>query len=181
MLFRSVSQSRYRPVDTLAREAMNDKKQYMQDLGAKLLDSSAVNKTATQINSEDATNHSVLSLCVSNLNEAMEYCLKWCAAFYGSGSNARFAIKQDFARGRISLEDLKFYQRGRVDLPFIQVPATGLISSRVNHDERKTNKTKENKQKQNKNNTGYRDWETDRKSTRLNSSHSAKSRMPSSA
>ena len=29
--------------------------------------------------------------------------------------------------------------------------------------------------------TPYRDWETDRKSTRLNSSHSAKSRMPSSA
>ena len=27
----------------------------------------------------------------------------------------------------------------------------------------------------------YRDWETDRKGTRLNSSHSAKSRMPSSA
>ena len=31
------------------------------------------------------------------------------------------------------------------------------------------------------NNFRYRDWETDRKSTRLNSSHSAKSRMPSSA
>ena len=30
-------------------------------------------------------------------------------------------------------------------------------------------------------NKNYRDWETDRKSTRLNSSHSAKSRMPSSA
>ena len=30
-------------------------------------------------------------------------------------------------------------------------------------------------------NLAYRDWETDRKSTRLNSSHSAKSRMPSSA
>ena len=30
-------------------------------------------------------------------------------------------------------------------------------------------------------NSAYRDWETDRKSTRLNSSHSAKSRMPSSA
>ena len=40
------------------------------------------------------------------------------------------------------------------------------------------------KSKSNKNKTfrvGYRDWETDRKSTRLNSSHSAKSRMPSSA
>ena len=29
--------------------------------------------------------------------------------------------------------------------------------------------------------SGYRDWETDRKSTRLNSSHSGESRMPSSA
>ena len=33
-----------------------------------------------------------------------------------------------------------------------------------------------------KNNNGaYRDWETDRKSTRLNSSHRSLSRMPSSA
>ena len=30
-------------------------------------------------------------------------------------------------------------------------------------------------------NTNYRDWETDRKSTRLNSSHLKLSRMPSSA
>ena len=30
-------------------------------------------------------------------------------------------------------------------------------------------------------NMDYRDWETDRKSTRLNSSHSGESRMPSSA
>ena len=29
--------------------------------------------------------------------------------------------------------------------------------------------------------TPYRDWETDRKSTRLNSSHITRSRMPSSA
>ena len=29
--------------------------------------------------------------------------------------------------------------------------------------------------------TEYRDWETDRKSTRLNSSHEIPSRMPSSA
>ena len=33
----------------------------------------------------------------------------------------------------------------------------------------------------NYNETRYRDWETDRKSTRLNSSHSTRSRMPSSA
>ena len=29
--------------------------------------------------------------------------------------------------------------------------------------------------------SGYRDWETDRKSTRLNSSHITRSRMPASA
>ena len=42
----------------------------------------------------------------------------------------------------------------------------------------------EESKKQSKNKSSkkqYRDWETDRKSTRLNSSHSAKSRMPSSA
>ena len=32
-----------------------------------------------------------------------------------------------------------------------------------------------------KNYLTYRDWETDRKSTRLNSSHSGESRMPSAA
>ena len=32
-----------------------------------------------------------------------------------------------------------------------------------------------------KNKASYRDWETDRKSTRLNSSHRSLSRMPSSA
>ena len=43
----------------------------------------------------------------------------------------------------------------------------------------------EDKQKGNEKATygegSYRDWETDRKSTRLNSSHSGESRMPSSA
>ena len=39
----------------------------------------------------------------------------------------------------------------------------------------------ENKEEKKYATEGYRDWETDRKSTRLNSSHSAKSRMPSSA
>ena len=33
----------------------------------------------------------------------------------------------------------------------------------------------------NNNSLNYRDWETDRKSTRLNSSHITRSRMPSSA
>ena len=46
--------------------------------------------------------------------------------------------------------------------------------------EDKIRENKDGTKKQYINNV-YRDWETDRKSTRLNSSHSAKSRMPSSA
>ena len=42
-------------------------------------------------------------------------------------------------------------------------------------------KQREHKKAWRKSKCAYRDWETDRKSTRLNSSHSAKSRMPSSA
>ena len=93
----------------VAREAMRDKFDYMQALGAKVLDKTTANKTATQVNEEAATQHSVLSLCVSNLNEASEYYLKWCAEFEGRGFYAKFSIKQDFARGEIGLEELKFY------------------------------------------------------------------------
>lgn len=93
----------------IAKEAMTDKFQYMQSLGAKVLDRNTGNKTATQVEEEAATQHSVLSLCVSNLNEAAEYCLRWCAEFHGSGYEAVFSIKQDFARGEVGLEELKFY------------------------------------------------------------------------
>jgi hypothetical protein len=62
----------------------------------------------------------------------MEYCLNWCAAFYGSGNDAKFTIKQDFARGRISLDDLKFYQSevvaGRMSAKTLhEIMATGKI------------------------------------------------------
>lgn len=93
----------------IAKEAMGDKFKYMQSLGAKVLDRQTSVKTATQVDEEAATQHSVLSLCVSNLNEAAEFCLQCCAEFHGSGDKAVFSIKQDFARGKVSLEELKFY------------------------------------------------------------------------
>ena len=95
--------------NSIAKEAMDAKMDYMQASGAKVLDRTIANKTATQVDDERSTKNSVLSLCVSNLNEAMEYCLKWCADFYGAGYDAVFTIKQDFAKGLIGLEELKFY------------------------------------------------------------------------
>ena len=95
---------------TIAKEGMTEKLQYMQLLGAKINDINEVAKTATQSDNEQMTKHSVLSLCVSNLNEAMEKVLRWVAQYYGSGDKAKFTIKQDFAKGKLSLEDMKFWQ-----------------------------------------------------------------------
>ena len=69
----------------------------------------------------------------------------------------------------------------------INVYVAHLKSNRLNEFEYKFTKDstlEEKKEKLNialKNNYPYRDWETDRKSTRLNSSHITRSRMPSSA
>lgn len=95
--------------NSMAKEAMDGKMAHMQQSGAKVLDQTIANKTATQVDEEKSTRNSVLSLCVSNLNEANEYTLKWCADFYGSGYDAKFTIKQDFARGQVTLDELKFY------------------------------------------------------------------------
>ena len=55
------------------------------------------------------------------------------------------------------------------------------LESRINTFGSSPKEKNESQQEQQLITLPYRDWETDRKSTRLNSSHSAKSRMPSSA
>jgi hypothetical protein len=67
--------------NTLARQAMLDKEQQMASLGARLLNSTGTVKTATQQNSEDASAHSVLSLCCNNVSMALSKCLSWAAKF----------------------------------------------------------------------------------------------------
>ncbi|MDW5308801.1 DUF4055 domain-containing protein, partial [Acinetobacter baumannii] len=47
---------------TLAKQAMDAKEKYMQAMGAKILETEQVNKTATQSNNEKLAQYSVLSL-----------------------------------------------------------------------------------------------------------------------
>lgn len=127
-------------IEMLAKEAMDAKFEYMQALGAKVLDKTNTVKTATQVDAESLTQHSVLSLCVSNLNEAAEYVLRWCAEYHGSGFDAKFVIKQDFARGEIGLEMLKFYQSevvaGRMSKrTFDEIKVTGKVPEIAYEDE----------------------------------------------
>ncbi|EXV73044.1 hypothetical protein J833_3936 [Acinetobacter baumannii 25691_10] len=67
--------------NTLAREAMKDKWEKMKEMGARLIEKGSGGKTATEANSDDAVQHSVFSLCVVNMNEALSVALRWCAKF----------------------------------------------------------------------------------------------------
>ncbi len=61
---------------------MKDKWEQMKEMGARLIEKgSAAKKTATESNSDDAVQHSVLSLCVVNMNEAFSMALRWAAKF----------------------------------------------------------------------------------------------------
>lgn len=125
----------------LCKEAMDGKFSYMQALGAKVLDKSIANKTATQVDSENMTQHSVLSLCVANLNEANEYALNWCAKYQGTDDVPTFSIKQDFAVGEIDNELLKIYQEEVVsermsELTFHAIKQTGKMPEVTYEDEK---------------------------------------------
>ena len=116
----------------IAKEAMEAKEKHMKALGAKLLEENQVVKTATESNNESMAKYSVLSLCVANLNEASEIVLRWCAKYFGSGDKAKFTIKQDFAKGKLSLDALKFYnelvQQGKLSREtFHTIRTTGKV------------------------------------------------------
>tara|TARA_R110002049_G_scaffold307028_2_gene506454 strand:- start:1537 stop:2976 length:1440 start_codon:yes stop_codon:yes gene_type:complete len=77
-------------------EAMKHKEDQMKSLGARLLEKGLAVKTATQSNSESASEHSVLSLVVSNVEEAYWQCLLWVAEFMNTSEAIEFEINKEF-------------------------------------------------------------------------------------
>ena len=58
--------------------------------------------------------------------------MRWCAKYFGSGDKAKFTIKQDFAKGKLSLDALKFYnelvQQGKLSREtFHEIRTTGKV------------------------------------------------------
>lgn len=74
--------------NTAASDAMEKKEEKMLSLGAMLIQQGAAQKTATQYEGEINTSHSVLSLIVSNVNDAYRQCIIWYAAFQNVGFNS---------------------------------------------------------------------------------------------
>lgn len=81
----------------LAKEAMDSKRDYMVQLGARLIEQNVTAKTATQASGEQTASTSVLGICVSNVSEAYTLVLGWCAKYLGITGNApAYTINQEF-------------------------------------------------------------------------------------
>ncbi|HEF0021993.1 TPA: DUF4055 domain-containing protein [Citrobacter amalonaticus] len=81
----------------LAKEAMDSKRDYMVQLGARLIEQNSATKTATQASGEQSAATSILSICVSNVSEAFSKALAWCAKYLGvTDVKADFTINQEF-------------------------------------------------------------------------------------
>jgi hypothetical protein len=89
--------------NTLVKEAMQQKEDQMRGLGARLIEPSAGNKTATGEDNDREATTSVLSICVSNVSEAYQTVIGWCARYLdltvaeGELADA-YKINQDFVK-----------------------------------------------------------------------------------
>lgn len=83
--------------NTLVKEAMDSKRDYMVALGARLIEQNSSAKTATQSSGEQTSSTSVLGICASNVSEAYSRVLAWCARYIGLKSETTtYTISQEF-------------------------------------------------------------------------------------
>ncbi|WP_353614082.1 DUF4055 domain-containing protein [Mangrovibacter phragmitis] len=81
----------------LAKEAMDSKRDYMVQLGARLIEQNSAAKTATQSSGEQTASTSVLGICVANVSEAYSLALGWCAKYLGLVSeDCSYTVNQEF-------------------------------------------------------------------------------------
>lgn len=99
--------------NNLSRSVMGEKWNQMKEMGARLIESGGATKTATEADSDSAIQHSVLSLVVSNVSEALQMALQWCVKYTHSNESAyslddlNYVISQDFNRIGFSQEKAK--------------------------------------------------------------------------
>jgi hypothetical protein len=87
--------------NSLVKEAMTHKEDQMLALGARLIEKSAGNKTATQASSEESAATSVLSICCSNISEAYCNAINACQNYMGFNESGKYTLNQDFTAWNI--------------------------------------------------------------------------------
>lgn len=86
-------------------EAMQHKERQMVSLGAKLVEQSTVQRTATEAGIESANENSVLATISKNVSNAYKFALEQCTLFTGDSGNIVFELNSDFDSKFMSLDD----------------------------------------------------------------------------
>lgn len=87
--------------NTLAKEAMDQKEAQMIALGARLIEASQANRTATESDNDKEASTSVLSMCCANVSEAYTLAISWCARYLDitlAEEQGQYSINQDYVR-----------------------------------------------------------------------------------
>lgn len=111
--------------NVMAFEAMQHKERQMVALGAKLVEQKAVQRTAFEAGTENASEASTLATIAKNVGDAMEIALRWAAVFQNvkipedttEGQEAiKFELNTDFELANMSANDraqtIKEWQSG---------------------------------------------------------------------
>ena len=86
-------------------EAMVHKEQQMVALGAKLIDTNTINKTATQANSENVINTSVLSTIANNVSDAYSKVLNYCCLFTGDKPECVVTLNTNYQTNKMTTQE----------------------------------------------------------------------------
>lgn len=82
--------------DTAIQSELDKLEDRMVALGARLIISGGAAKTATEANSEDQKQHSILSLAAENVNNAYKKVMGWVARYEGESSQSVFELNTDY-------------------------------------------------------------------------------------
>jgi len=92
--------------NTLPFEAMQHKERQMVSLGAKLVEQSTVQRTATEADIENAAETSTLASSAKNVSAAFKWALDWCAKFVGVAETViKFELHTDFDLSKMSPQE----------------------------------------------------------------------------
>ncbi|QJD54504.1 portal protein [Sphingomonas phage Kharn] len=94
--------------NTLAKEAMDQKEAQMLALGAKLVEASQVQRTATEADIDNVSETSVLSTVAKNVGAAFQHILGFAARFVGQDASAiAYELNTEFDLVNLSPEERK--------------------------------------------------------------------------
>lgn len=82
--------------NTIAKEGMDQKEAQMLALGAKLVEASQTQRTATEAEYDNTSETSILSSVASNVGSAIKWALEWACVFVGVPENVKYELNTEF-------------------------------------------------------------------------------------